>query len=42
MQQFPEGSEVEFIGELGLHKGKWQFLVDRPAWMLKRPQIPPA
>ena len=42
MQQFPQGSEVEFVGELGLHKGKWQFLVDRPDWLLKRPEVPAA
>ena len=37
IQKFPEGSEVEFIGQLGLHRGKWQFIIDRPSWLLKRP-----
>ena len=37
MQKFPEGSEVEFLGELNLHRGKWQFVIDRPSWLLRRP-----
>ncbi|MEX1044526.1 MAG: endonuclease/exonuclease/phosphatase family protein [Chthoniobacterales bacterium] len=37
IQKFPEGSKVEFLGELNLHRGKWQFIIDRPSWLLKRP-----
>ncbi len=38
MQQFPAGSELEFVGELGLHRGQWQFVVDNEDWMLKMPE----
>ena len=37
MQQFPVDTEVEFIGQLGLHRGKWQLVVEQPAWLIKRP-----
>jgi hypothetical protein len=37
MQQFPVDTEVEFIGQLGLHLGKWQLVVEQPAWLIKRP-----
>jgi hypothetical protein len=37
IQKIPLDSEVEFIGELNLHRGKWQFIIDRPSWLLKRP-----
>ena len=36
MQRFPVETEIEFIGQLGLHRGKWQLVVEQPAWLLKR------
>lgn len=39
MRSYEKGDKVEFLGELGLHKGKWQFIVHDPAWLLK---VPPA
>lgn len=37
MQEFPEGFELELIGELGMHRGDWQILVVDPAWLIKVP-----
>jgi hypothetical protein len=37
MQQFPVDAKVEFIGQLGLHRGKWQLVVEQPSWLIKRP-----
>lgn len=37
MRGFAKGDKVEFLGELGLHKGKWQFVVHSPQWLLKVP-----
>jgi endonuclease/exonuclease/phosphatase family metal-dependent hydrolase len=37
IQKFPRNSSIEFIGELGLHRGHWQFIIERPSWILKRP-----
>jgi len=34
LQKFPVGKEVEFIGELGMHKGKWQLVVQIPSWII--------
>jgi len=38
MQTYPVGSEVELIGELGMHRGRWQFLVNNRNWLIKEPQ----
>jgi Endonuclease/Exonuclease/phosphatase family len=32
-QRFPVGSTMKFLGELGIHKGKWQFVVRDPSWL---------
>lgn len=32
-KSFPVGSTTEFIGELGIHQGKWQFLIHDPSWI---------
>lgn len=37
MQKFPAGSEVEFLGELDMHKGEFQFVVQVPQWILAEP-----
>lgn len=42
MQTYPEGAEVEFLGELGMHRGNWQFLVHDPGWLIKEPVAPQA
>lgn len=34
LQKFPVGKDVEFIGQLGMHKGKWQLVVQIPSWMI--------
>jgi len=39
MQKYPEGSEVELIGEVGMHRGKWQFLVFDRSWLIKEPSV---
>lgn len=31
--RFPVGKPMNFLGELGVHKGKWQFIVRDPAWL---------
>ncbi len=36
-KKFPAESEMEFIGEFALHKGKLQFVVADPSWLLVRP-----
>ncbi len=40
MQTYPEGAEVEFLGEPGMHRGNWQFLVHDPGWLVKEPVAP--
>ena len=35
IRKLPVGSEVEIIGQLSAHKGKPQFLVEDPAWVLE-------
>jgi hypothetical protein len=32
-QKFPVGSNFEVIGELGIHEGKWQFVIRDPSWL---------
>lgn len=32
-KQFPVGKPMVFLGELGVHKGKWQFIVRDPSWL---------
>ena len=36
-KKFPVGAPVRFIGELGTHKGKLQFAVLDPSWLIDRP-----
>ncbi len=31
--RFAVGKPMNFLGELGVHKGKWQFIVRDPAWL---------
>lgn len=38
MRGFANGDKVEFLAELGLHRGKWQLVVHDPAWLLKVPK----
>ncbi|MBU3666661.1 MAG: endonuclease/exonuclease/phosphatase family protein [Chthoniobacterales bacterium] len=38
MQKFPTGSGVEFLAELDMHKGQFQFVVQAPQWLIKRPE----
>lgn len=35
MQQLPEGTNMEFLGELSPHKGQWQLVVQHPSWLIK-------
>jgi len=37
MQTYPVGSEIELIGEVGMHRGQWQFLVNNRNWLVKEP-----
>lgn len=37
MQKYPSGSNVEFLGELDMHKGEFQFVVHVPEWILQEP-----
>jgi len=37
MQTYPVGSEVELIGEVGMHRGQWQFLVNTRNWLIQEP-----
>ena len=30
---YPVGSTAEFLGELGIHKGKWEFLIHDDSWI---------
>lgn len=38
MRAYPRGSTVEFLGQLNLHKGKVQFVVEDVSWLLKEPK----
>jgi len=31
------GSKIDILGMLSMHKGKLQFLVEDPSWVLKLP-----
>jgi endonuclease/exonuclease/phosphatase family metal-dependent hydrolase len=31
--RYPLGQPMVFLGELGVHKGKWQFIVRDPSWL---------
>lgn len=37
MQTYPLDGRVELIGELGMHRGRWQFLVNNRNWLIKEP-----
>jgi endonuclease/exonuclease/phosphatase family metal-dependent hydrolase len=32
-KRFPVGKPMKFLGEVGIHKGKWQFIVRDPSWL---------
>ena len=34
LQKFPVGKDVEFIGELNMHKGQWQLVLQLPSWLI--------
>jgi endonuclease/exonuclease/phosphatase family metal-dependent hydrolase len=38
MQRYPEGAQVELIGELGMHRGRWQFIVTHRNWLVQEPR----
>jgi len=38
MRAYPRESTVEFLGQLNLHKGKVQFVVEDASWLLKEPK----
>ncbi len=38
MRAYPKDSTVEFLGQLNLHKGKIQFVVEDASWLLKEPK----
>jgi hypothetical protein len=37
LQQLPKDAIVRFIGELSLHRGRWQFVIHDKSWMLDAP-----
>lgn len=37
LQQLPKDSIVQFIGELSLHRGQWQFVIQDKSWMPDTP-----
>lgn len=37
MAQYPRGSEVDFFGQFGLHRGVFQFIVSHDTWLLATP-----
>jgi endonuclease/exonuclease/phosphatase family metal-dependent hydrolase len=34
LQQAPKGALVELVGELTLHRGRWQFILQHQSWLL--------
>lgn len=38
LQQVPKDALIRFIGELSLHRGKWQFIVQDSSWLLDLPR----
>lgn len=37
VQQIPAGTKIEFLGEFGMHRGNWQFLIEQPSWLISAP-----
>ncbi len=40
LRSFRKESEIEFLGELSVHRGKLQFVVADPSWLLSQPAAP--